>query len=204
MQAHGLGTPNPDGSYASAHSSDPGHHDCLDDCRGMCFSLGSLDGTQPRAARLRRGQRNRTPLGWGSVVALSGAIAASGCGATSRPNRRSAALRCCGMRCRSLRGLTAGISRPSAYLPRTDNSGGRSADHAVACSSEAPVVSAALRADAVESALCAYLSWIALVGIGLNAIWQIGWADSAAALIIVPLIVREGFQSMHRRPCACC
>ena len=64
--------------------------------------------------------------------------------------------------------------------------------------------SAALRADAVESALCAYLSWIALVGIGLNAIWQIGWADSAAALIIVPLIVREGFQSMHRRPCACC
>ncbi len=64
--------------------------------------------------------------------------------------------------------------------------------------------SAALRADAVESALCAYLSWIALVGIGLNAIWQIGWADSAAALIIVPLIVREGFQSMHRRPCDCC
>jgi len=51
--------------------------------------------------------------------------------------------------------------------------------------------SAALRADAAESALCAYLSWIALMGIGLNAIWQIGWADATAALIIVPLIVRE-------------
>src|SRR5437660_6624354 len=80
-------------------------------------------------------------LSAGVVLWLSGAIAASGCGATSRPNRRSAALHCCGMRFRSLRGLTAGISRPSAYLPRTDNSGGRSADHAVACSSEAPVVS---------------------------------------------------------------
>jgi divalent metal cation (Fe/Co/Zn/Cd) transporter len=64
--------------------------------------------------------------------------------------------------------------------------------------------SATLRADAAESALCAYLSWIALVGIGLNAIWHIGWADAAAALIIVPLIVREGFQSMRGRACDCC
>jgi divalent metal cation (Fe/Co/Zn/Cd) transporter len=64
--------------------------------------------------------------------------------------------------------------------------------------------SAALRADAAESALCAYLSWIALVGIGLNAVWHIGWADAAAALIIVPLIVREGFQSIRGRPCDCC
>ena len=64
--------------------------------------------------------------------------------------------------------------------------------------------SAALRADAAESALCAYLSWIALVGIGLNTIWHIGWADSATALIIVPLIVREGFLSMRGLPCDCC
>jgi divalent metal cation (Fe/Co/Zn/Cd) transporter len=64
--------------------------------------------------------------------------------------------------------------------------------------------SAALRADAAQSALCTYLSWIALVGIGLNAIWHISWADAAAALIIVPLIVREGFQSMRGRACGCC
>ena len=64
--------------------------------------------------------------------------------------------------------------------------------------------SAALRADAAESALCAYLSWIALVGIGLNAIWHIGWADAVAALMIVPLIVREGFQSIRGRACECC
>jgi divalent metal cation (Fe/Co/Zn/Cd) transporter len=64
--------------------------------------------------------------------------------------------------------------------------------------------SAAMRADAAESALCAYLSWIALVGIGLNAIWHIRWADASAAMIIVPLIVREGFQSMRGRACECC
>ena len=64
--------------------------------------------------------------------------------------------------------------------------------------------SAALRADAAESVLCAYLSWIALVGIGLNAIWHIGWADASAAMIIVPLIVHEGFQSMRGRACGCC
>jgi len=64
--------------------------------------------------------------------------------------------------------------------------------------------SAALRADAAESALCAYLSCIALVGIGFNTIWHIAWADAAAALTIVPLIMREGFQSMRGRPCGCC
>jgi len=31
-----------------------------------------------------------------------------------------------------------------------------------------------------------------------------GWVDAAAGLIIVPLIVREGFQSMRRRACGCC
>jgi divalent metal cation (Fe/Co/Zn/Cd) transporter len=64
--------------------------------------------------------------------------------------------------------------------------------------------SAALRADAAESTLCAYLSWIALVGIGLNTIWHIAWADAAAALIIVPFVVREGFQSIRGRACGCC
>lgn len=64
--------------------------------------------------------------------------------------------------------------------------------------------SAALRADAAESALCAYLSWIALAGIGVNTIWHIAWADSAAALVIIPIIVREGIQPMRGRACGCC
>jgi divalent metal cation (Fe/Co/Zn/Cd) transporter len=64
--------------------------------------------------------------------------------------------------------------------------------------------SAALRADAAESALCAYLSVIALIGLGLNAIWHIRWADPLAALVIVPLILWEGREAMHGKACGCC
>jgi divalent metal cation (Fe/Co/Zn/Cd) transporter len=63
--------------------------------------------------------------------------------------------------------------------------------------------SAALRADAAESALCGYFSVIALLGLVTNAVWHIRWADPAAALIIVPLILREGWEAMQGRPCAC-
>jgi divalent metal cation (Fe/Co/Zn/Cd) transporter len=63
--------------------------------------------------------------------------------------------------------------------------------------------SAALRADAAESAVCGYLSVIALLGLVTNAVWHIRWADPAAALVIVPLILREGWEAMQGRPCAC-
>ena len=64
--------------------------------------------------------------------------------------------------------------------------------------------SAALRADAAESALCAYLSVIALVGLGISAIWHIWWADPIAALVIVPLILWEGWEAMRGKACGCC
>ena len=64
--------------------------------------------------------------------------------------------------------------------------------------------SAALRADAAQSGLCAYLSVIALVGLGINAIWHIRWADPLAALVIVPLIVWEGREAMRGKACGCC
>jgi divalent metal cation (Fe/Co/Zn/Cd) transporter len=64
--------------------------------------------------------------------------------------------------------------------------------------------SAALRADAAESALCAYLSLVALVGLGINAIWHVTWADPVAALVIVPLILREGWEAMRGKACGCC
>ena len=64
--------------------------------------------------------------------------------------------------------------------------------------------SAALRADAAESALCAYLALVALVGLGINAIWQLRWADPIAALVIVPLILREGWEAMRGKACGCC
>jgi len=61
--------------------------------------------------------------------------------------------------------------------------------------------SAALKADAVESALCGYMAWIALAGLAVNAIWGKSWADPAAALTLLPLIVREGWEARKGKPC---
>ena len=67
----------------------------------------------------------------------------------------------------------------------------------------AATCSAALRADAAQSALCAYLSLIALAGLAINAIWHVKWADPIAALAILPLIVWEGREAMLGKVCGC-
>jgi divalent metal cation (Fe/Co/Zn/Cd) transporter len=64
--------------------------------------------------------------------------------------------------------------------------------------------SAALRADAAQSTLCAYLSLIALAGLSTNAIWHVKWADPIAALAVLPLIVWEGREAMRGKTCDCC
>ena len=64
--------------------------------------------------------------------------------------------------------------------------------------------SAALRADAAQSALCAYLSLIALAGLAINAIWRVKRADPVAALVVLPLIVWEGREAMRGKTCDCC
>ena len=64
--------------------------------------------------------------------------------------------------------------------------------------------SAALRGDAAESALCAYLSLIALAGLALNTIWHVAWADPVAALALTPLIVREAREAIRGKACGCC
>ena len=64
--------------------------------------------------------------------------------------------------------------------------------------------SAALMADAAQSALCAYLSLISLAGLAINAIWHVKWADPIAALAVLPLIVWEGREAMRGKACGCC
>ena len=64
--------------------------------------------------------------------------------------------------------------------------------------------SAALRADAAQSALCAYMSLIALAGLAINAIWHAKWADPTAALLIIPLVLYEGWEAIRGKPCNCC
>jgi divalent metal cation (Fe/Co/Zn/Cd) transporter len=63
--------------------------------------------------------------------------------------------------------------------------------------------SAALKADAAESALCGYMAWIALTGLVVNALWNKPWADPIAALALTPLIVREGWEAIHSSQLGC-
>ena len=62
----------------------------------------------------------------------------------------------------------------------------------------------ALAADAVQSATCAYLAFITLVGLAVNAAFHVAWIDSAAALLAVPILVSEGRSAWRGRTCACC
>lgn len=62
----------------------------------------------------------------------------------------------------------------------------------------------ALAADAVQSATCAYLAVITLVGLAANALFHVQWLDSVAALIAVPLLIREAKAAMRGEGCACC
>lgn len=61
--------------------------------------------------------------------------------------------------------------------------------------------SASLRADATESAVCGYLALIALAGLVVNAIWRVTWTDPIAAMALLPLIVREGYEALKGKPC---
>jgi divalent metal cation (Fe/Co/Zn/Cd) transporter len=57
--------------------------------------------------------------------------------------------------------------------------------------------SGALEAEAKQTSLCAYLSGIALVGVLLNALLGWWWADPGAALLMVPIIAREGVEGIR-------
>lgn len=57
--------------------------------------------------------------------------------------------------------------------------------------------SRALRQEAKETFACAYLSFALLLGLGANAIAGWWWADPAAALLMVPWLVREGLEAFE-------
>jgi divalent metal cation (Fe/Co/Zn/Cd) transporter len=63
---------------------------------------------------------------------------------------------------------------------------------------------AALAADAVQSATCAYLAAIALAGLAINALFHLAWFDSLAALAAVPLLIKEGRATWQGKTCGCC
>ena len=64
--------------------------------------------------------------------------------------------------------------------------------------------SGALAAEAQQTMLCSYLSWILLLGLVLNATLGWWWADPLAALLMVPIIAKEGWEAIRgRSSCAC-
>lgn len=65
------------------------------------------------------------------------------------------------------------------------------------------VESRALAADAVQSATCAYLAAITLVGLGINAAFHIHWIDSVAALAALPVLSVEGRRAIQGEGCGC-
>src|SRR4051812_65039 len=65
--------------------------------------------------------------------------------------------------------------------------------------------SGALAAESQQTMLCTYLSAILLGGLILNATLGWWWADPVAALVMVPIIAREGIDAVRGRACAeCC
>ncbi len=61
----------------------------------------------------------------------------------------------------------------------------------------------ALVADAAQSATCAYLAFLTLLGLAAHAVFHLAWLDSLAALLAVPLLVREGLAARRGEGCAC-
>ena len=55
-----------------------------------------------------------------------------------------------------------------------------------------------LRADAFETIACAGLSAATLAGLAVNFALGWKWADPLAALLLVPMIAREGFEAISQ------
>lgn len=64
--------------------------------------------------------------------------------------------------------------------------------------------SAAMHADAKQTEFCTYLSVILLGGLLLNTLFGLWWADPAAALIMVPIIAKEGMEGLQGQACKDC
>lgn len=63
--------------------------------------------------------------------------------------------------------------------------------------------SGAMEADSRQSAICGYLAAILLCGLTLNALFGWWWADPVAALAMLPIILKEGFDAIHGETCCC-
>jgi len=63
------------------------------------------------------------------------------------------------------------------------------------------IKSQAMHADSRQTDICAYLSAILVLGLGLNALFGWWWADPLAALAMVPIIAKEGIEALCGDTC---
>lgn len=68
----------------------------------------------------------------------------------------------------------------------------------------ADLESRAMKADSRQTDICAYLSAVLLGGLALNALFGWWWADPVAALVMVPIIAREGLEAWRGERCEGC
>jgi divalent metal cation (Fe/Co/Zn/Cd) transporter len=61
--------------------------------------------------------------------------------------------------------------------------------------------SRAMQADSRQTDICAYLSAILLGGLLLNALLGWWWADPVAALVMAPIIAKEGVEALRGETC---
>ena len=64
--------------------------------------------------------------------------------------------------------------------------------------------SSAMHADAKQTEFCTYLSAILLAGLLLNTLFGVWWADPVAALIMLPIIAKEGIEGLQGKACVEC
>lgn len=65
----------------------------------------------------------------------------------------------------------------------------------------AKINSRALEADSRQTDICAYLSAVLLGGLILNALFGWWWADPVAALVMTPIIAKEGIEALRGETC---
>jgi len=58
-----------------------------------------------------------------------------------------------------------------------------------------------MAADAKQTELCTYLSAITLGGLALNALLGWWWADPLAAVVMIPIIAKEGIAALQGKAC---
>ena len=61
--------------------------------------------------------------------------------------------------------------------------------------------SRALRADAIESITCGWLSFVVLLGLGAQLALGAWWVDSLASLAIVYVLIKEGREAWEGDEC---